>query len=162
MILIGGAIILFGRVASGASSRALCSAWCLPPRCSTSLVQTRTRCSPCRGTGTGAGRLCVWHDVHGHRSRLGFLYRRKWCYGALIGVMCVLIRVVNPAYPEGMMLAILFANLFAPLFDYWSCAPTLSGGRRVAEVKITTASAKRCWWFWYCVWSVPSWLPVPP
>ncbi len=36
----------------------------------------------------------------------------------LIGVMCVLIRVVNPAYPEGMMLAILFANLFAPLFDY--------------------------------------------
>lgn len=32
--------------------------------------------------------------------------------------MCVLIRVVNPAYPEGMMLAILFANLFAPLFDY--------------------------------------------
>ncbi|HCW3045485.1 TPA: RnfABCDGE type electron transport complex subunit D, partial [Enterobacter hormaechei subsp. hoffmannii] len=41
-----------------------------------------------------------------------------WCYGALIGVMCVLIRVVNPAYPEGMMLAILFANLFAPLFDY--------------------------------------------
>ena len=39
-------------------------------------------------------------------------------YGLLIGVMCVLIRVVNPAYPEGMMLAILFANLFAPLFDY--------------------------------------------
>jgi Na+-transporting NADH:ubiquinone oxidoreductase subunit B len=42
----------------------------------------------------------------------------KWWYGALIGVMCVLIRVVNPAYPEGMMLAILFANLFAPLFDH--------------------------------------------
>ena len=39
-------------------------------------------------------------------------------YGALIGVMVVLIRVVNPAFPEGMMLAILFANLFAPLFDY--------------------------------------------
>lgn len=43
----------------------------------------------------------------------------KWWYGALIGVMCVLIRVVNPAYPEGMMLAILFANLFAPIFDYF-------------------------------------------
>lgn len=42
----------------------------------------------------------------------------KWWYGALIGVMCVLIRVVNPAYPEGMMLAILFANLFAPIVDY--------------------------------------------
>ena len=38
-------------------------------------------------------------------------------YGLLIGFMCVLIRVVNPAFPEGMMLAILFGNLFAPLFD---------------------------------------------
>ncbi len=47
-----------------------------------------------------------------------FTNKGKWWYGALIGVMCVLIRVVNPAYPEGMMLAILFANLFAPLFDY--------------------------------------------
>lgn len=42
----------------------------------------------------------------------------KWAYGALIGFMVVMIRVVNPAYPEGMMLAILFSNLFAPLFDY--------------------------------------------
>ena len=33
--------------------------------------------------------------------------------------MCVLIRAINPAYPEGMMLAILFANAFAPLFDYY-------------------------------------------
>lgn len=48
-----------------------------------------------------------------------FTNKGKWAYGALIGVMCVLIRVVNPAYPEGMMLAILFANLFAPLFDYF-------------------------------------------
>ena len=40
-------------------------------------------------------------------------------YGALIGFMTVLIRVVNPAFPEGIMLAILFANLFAPLFDYF-------------------------------------------
>lgn len=47
-----------------------------------------------------------------------FTDKGKWAYGILIGVMCVLIRVVNPAYPEGMMLAILFANLFAPLFDY--------------------------------------------
>lgn len=43
----------------------------------------------------------------------------KWAFGALIGVMVVLIRVINPAFPEGMMLAILFANLFAPLFDYF-------------------------------------------
>ncbi|PAV02761.1 Na+-translocating NADH-quinone reductase subunit B, partial [Arsenophonus sp. ENCA] len=47
-----------------------------------------------------------------------FTNKGKWAYGILIGVMCVLIRVINPAYPEGMMLAILFANLFAPLFDY--------------------------------------------
>lgn len=45
--------------------------------------------------------------------------RGKWFYGALIGVMVVLIRVVNPAYPEGMMLAILFANLFAPFIDHF-------------------------------------------
>lgn len=43
----------------------------------------------------------------------------KWWFGALIGVMVVLIRVVNPAFPEGMMLAILFANLFAPLIDHF-------------------------------------------
>ena len=42
----------------------------------------------------------------------------KWIFGALIGVLCVLIRVVNPVFPEGMMLAILFANLFAPLIDW--------------------------------------------
>ena len=41
----------------------------------------------------------------------------KWIYGAMIGFMAVMIRVMNPAYPEGMMLAILFANLFAPLID---------------------------------------------
>jgi Na+-transporting NADH:ubiquinone oxidoreductase subunit B len=43
----------------------------------------------------------------------------KWLFGALIGVMVVLIRVVNPAFPEGMMLAILFANLCAPLIDHF-------------------------------------------
>lgn len=42
----------------------------------------------------------------------------KFVFGALIGVMVVLIRVVNPAFPEGMMLAILFANLFAPYIDH--------------------------------------------
>lgn len=43
----------------------------------------------------------------------------KFIFGMLIGVMVVLIRVVNPAFPEGMMLAILFANLFAPLIDHF-------------------------------------------
>jgi Na+-transporting NADH:ubiquinone oxidoreductase subunit B len=43
----------------------------------------------------------------------------KFYYGALIGIMVILIRVVNPAFPEGIMLAILFANLFAPLIDHF-------------------------------------------
>lgn len=47
-----------------------------------------------------------------------FTNKGKWAYGILIGVMTIGIRVLNPAYPEGIMLAILFANLFAPLFDF--------------------------------------------
>jgi Na+-transporting NADH:ubiquinone oxidoreductase subunit B len=43
----------------------------------------------------------------------------KWVYGAGIGLLAILIRVVNPAYPEGMMLAILFMNMFAPLIDHF-------------------------------------------
>jgi len=43
----------------------------------------------------------------------------KLIYGAMIGILVVLIRVVNPAYPEGMMLSILFMNMFAPLIDYF-------------------------------------------
>ena len=43
----------------------------------------------------------------------------RWWFGVLIGFMVVMIRVVNPAYPEGMMLAILFANIFAPLIDHF-------------------------------------------
>jgi Na+-transporting NADH:ubiquinone oxidoreductase subunit B len=43
----------------------------------------------------------------------------RWIYGLLIGALTVMIRVVNPAYPEGMMLAILFLNVFAPTIDYF-------------------------------------------
>jgi len=56
----------------------------------------------------------------------------KWWYGALIGVMCVLIRVINPAFPEGIMLAILFANLFAPLIDWQVVRSNVK--RRLARV----------------------------
>ena len=45
--------------------------------------------------------------------------RGKWIYGIFIGLLCVLVRVLNPAYPEGMMLAILFMNIFAPVIDYY-------------------------------------------
>lgn len=43
----------------------------------------------------------------------------KWIYGLLIGVLTIIIRVTNPAYPEGIMLAVLFMNVFAPLIDYY-------------------------------------------
>lgn len=43
----------------------------------------------------------------------------KWIFGLLIGILSVLIRVFNPGYPEGMMLAILFMNAFAPLIDFY-------------------------------------------
>lgn len=43
----------------------------------------------------------------------------KWIFGFLIGAMAIIIRVLNPGYPEGMMLAILLMNVFAPLFDYF-------------------------------------------
>ncbi len=43
----------------------------------------------------------------------------KWIYGFLIGVVTVIIRVVNPAYPEGIMMAILLLNVFAPIIDYY-------------------------------------------
>jgi Na+-transporting NADH:ubiquinone oxidoreductase subunit B len=56
----------------------------------------------------------------------------RWAYGILIGVMVSLIRVVNPAYPEGMMLAILFANTFAPLFDYFVIKANIN--RRLSRV----------------------------
>jgi Na+-transporting NADH:ubiquinone oxidoreductase subunit B len=55
----------------------------------------------------------------------------KYFFGALIGVMVVLIRVINPAFPEGMMLAILFANLFAPLIDHFVVQANIK--RRVAR-----------------------------
>lgn len=56
----------------------------------------------------------------------------KFIFGALIGLMVVMIRVVNPAFPEGMMLAILFANLFSPLIDHFVVQANIK--RRIARV----------------------------
>ena len=55
----------------------------------------------------------------------------RWIYGFSIGVLCVLIRCVNPAYPEGMMLAILFMNMFAPMIDYFALQANIR--RRLAR-----------------------------
>ena len=55
----------------------------------------------------------------------------KWVYGLLIGFMTVLIRCINPAFPEGIMLAILFGNVFAPLIDWF--VVQMNVRRRVAR-----------------------------
>ena len=61
-----------------------------------------------------------------------FTNQGKWMYGFFIGLMTVLVRVINPAFPEGIMLAILFANLWAPLFDYFVAQSNIK--RRIARV----------------------------
>ncbi len=58
----------------------------------------------------------------------------KWVYGILIGVLSILIRVLNPAYPEGVMLAILLMNVFAPLIDYYVIQSSIK--RRLKRVKV--------------------------
>jgi Na+-transporting NADH:ubiquinone oxidoreductase subunit B len=60
----------------------------------------------------------------------------KWIYGFLIGVMSILIRVINPAYPEGVMLAILLMNVFAPLIDYFVIQSSIN--KRLKRAKIAT------------------------
>ncbi len=57
----------------------------------------------------------------------------KWIYGLLIGVMAIIIRLFNPGYPEGMMLAILLMNVFAPLIDY--CVVERNVSARIKRVK---------------------------
>ena len=84
--------------------------------------------------GTGANKMLglgpQWHFVMGGFA-FGMVFmatdpvssaqtnRGRLYYGILIGFMAILIRVLNPAYPEGMMLAILFSNAFAPMIDYY-------------------------------------------
>ena len=62
----------------------------------------------------------------------------KWIYGFLIGFLSILIRVVNPAYPEGVMLAILLMNMFAPLIDYYVVQANIK--RRLKRVKSPTVN----------------------
>lgn len=65
----------------------------------------------------------------------------KWIYGFLIGVLSVLIRVLNPAYPEGVMLAILLMNVFAPLIDYFVVQSGIR--RRLKRTKISINNAMK-------------------
>jgi Na+-transporting NADH:ubiquinone oxidoreductase subunit B len=63
--------------------------------------------------------------------------RGKWIYGFLIGVFGILIRVFNPAYPEGIMLAILFMNVMAPLIDHYVVQANIK--RRLKRIKVKAA-----------------------
>ena len=60
----------------------------------------------------------------------------KWIYGFLIGVLSILLRVLNPAYPEGVMLAILLMNVFAPLIDYYVIRSNINRRLNRAQVAI--------------------------
>jgi Na+-transporting NADH:ubiquinone oxidoreductase subunit B len=59
----------------------------------------------------------------------------KWIYGFLIGLLAILIRVLNPAYPEGVMMAILLMNVFAPLIDHYVIEGNIR--RRLKRAKVT-------------------------
>jgi Na+-transporting NADH:ubiquinone oxidoreductase subunit B len=62
----------------------------------------------------------------------------KWIYGFLVGVLSILVRLLNPAFPEGVMLAILFMNMFAPLIDYFVVRGNMK--QRLARVPAPAAA----------------------
>ncbi|QUM82223.1 NADH:ubiquinone reductase (Na(+)-transporting) subunit B [Moritella sp. 5] len=121
LILLGGGVLLFARIAS----------WRIVAGVMVGMVATSLLFNM---IGSDTNPMFevpfYWHLVLGGFAfgmmfmatdpvSASFTDNGKWAYGILIGLMVVLIRVVNPAFPEGMMLAILFANLFAPLFDHF-------------------------------------------
>ena len=63
----------------------------------------------------------------------------KWIYGILVGVFCILIRVFNPAYPEGVMLAILLMNVFAPTIDHYVIESSVKRREKRYYSKLKTA-----------------------
>ena len=120
-ILLGGAVIVYTRIAS----------WRIIAGVLLGMIAVSTLLNLI-GSDTNAmfATPWYWHLVLGGFAfgmmfmatdpvSASFTNNAKWAYGLLIGAMAVFIRVINPAFPEGMMLAILFANLFAPLFDHF-------------------------------------------
>lgn len=121
MILIGGLALMYFRIAS----------WRIVAGVMIGMVATSMLLNAIGSESNGMFAMpWYWHLVTGGFA-FGMVFMAtdpvsasltntgKYYFGALIGIMCVLIRVVNPAYPEGMMLAILFANLFAPFIDHF-------------------------------------------
>lgn len=75
--------------------------------------------------------------VSGAQTRVG-----QYIYGALIGMLTVMVRVLNPAYPEGMMLSILLMNTFAPLIDYLVIQPNIRARQRRAKAVAEAVKAQ--------------------
>ncbi len=135
MVMIGGAVLLLTKIAS----------WRVVAGCFVGMIAFSTFLNVVGSDSNPAFAMpWYWHMVVGSFAFGAFFMatdpvsaamtdRGRWAYGILIGVMCVLIRVVNPAFPEGMMLAILFANLFAPLFDHFAVQANIK--RRLARVQ---------------------------
>ena len=135
MVMIGGAVLLVTRIAS----------WRVVAGCFVGMIAFSTLLNTIGSDSNPAFAMpWYWHMVVGSFAFGAFFMATdpvsaamtnggRWAYGILIGVMCVLIRVVNPAFPEGMMLAILFANLFAPLFDHFVVQANIK--RRLARVQ---------------------------
>ena len=134
-ILIGGAVLLITRIAS----------WRIVAGVFLGMVALSTLFNLVGSeTNTAFAMPWYWHLVVGGFA-FGMMFMAtdpvsaamtntgKFAYGILIGVMCVLIRVMNPAFPEGIMLAILFANLFAPLMDHFVIQSNIK--RRLARVQ---------------------------
>jgi Na+-transporting NADH:ubiquinone oxidoreductase subunit B len=134
MVMLGGAVLLLTRIAS----------WRVVAGCFVGMIAFSTLLNTVGSDSNPAFAMpWYWHMVVGSFAFGAFFMATdpvsaamtnsgRWAYGMLIGVMCVLIRVVNPAFPEGMMLAILFANLFAPLFDHFVVQANVK--RRLARV----------------------------
>jgi Na+-transporting NADH:ubiquinone oxidoreductase subunit B len=118
--LIGGAILVFTRIASWRIIVAVFAGLILPtlifgdPNSGNPMMTMPWQWHVVVG-GFAFGAVFMATDpVSASQTNAG-----KWVFGLLIGFMTWLIRVINPAFPEGIMLAILFANVFAPLIDYF-------------------------------------------
>lgn len=134
-ILIGAAILIYTGIASwkiivSAFAGGYLMALVFNLVGANSLMQVDALHHLCLG-GFAFGAVFMATDpVSGSRTETG-----KWIYGFLIGVFAILIRVFNPAYPEGMMLAILLMNTFAPLIDHFVVEANIKRRLKRAIVK---------------------------
>jgi Na+-transporting NADH:ubiquinone oxidoreductase subunit B len=118
-IVIGALILIFTKVASwrimaGMVVGVICTTWMLNALGSTPFMNVTWTQHMMMGSFLFSMAFMATDPVTASNTNIG-----KWIYGILIGFIGILIRVMNPAYPEGWMLAILFLNTFAPTIDYF-------------------------------------------